>query len=110
MWRENGNALNCLRTSKHNQNLSSQPDGSLVLTAFTHFPHLNSTSSQHKISNMKKSHVFGNGAGVYMVCMCKLTELDLSTSMPEHVTHKLQNEFFSQEAESWLASDKVSPV
>ena len=81
-----------------------------LLTAFMHNPLLNSTSSHHTNSNMMKSHVFCNSAGVYMVCMCKLTEPDLSTSTPEHVTHKLQNEFFSQEAESWLASDKVSPV
>ncbi len=49
---------------------------------------------------MMKSHVFCNSVGVYMVCTCKLSEPDLSTLMPEHVTHKLQNEFFSQEAVS----------
>ncbi len=59
---------------------------------------------------MMKSHVICNSAGVYRMCMCKLTEPDLSTSTPEHVTHKLQIEFFSQEAESLLTSDKVSPV
>ncbi len=61
-----------------------------------------------------KWHVFCNRGGVYMVCTCKLSEPDLSTLMPKHVTHKLQNDFFIQEAVSdhdlSLTSDKVSPV
>ncbi len=44
-----------------------------------------------------------------MVCMCKLTEPELSTSMPKHDTYKFQIEFLSQEAEYKLTSDRVTP-
>ena len=44
------------------------------------------------------SHLFCNSVGVYIVCVCKLNEPDVSTLMPKHVTHNLQVEFISQEA------------